>query len=670
MLRLLRFLLKSVVLPQEISEYERAHLQKTNLVAMWFFWAHVPVFTAIAFLNETGPIAAAILTATIAAGPWFAFRFVQNPRTVTLVYGFAAMLMGGMLVHVGQGPVQIEMHFYFFALIAMLAVFGNPMAVLVAAVTVAVHHLALWVFLPSSIFNYDAAWWVVAVHAAFVVLEASAGVYIARSFFDNVIELEKIIQVRTQELDARNQAMRLVMQNIDQGLMTLDRQGRIQPEYSAVLETWFGAPKVGAPFVDFITKSHASFASSFELAFEQCLDGFLPLEVSLAQAPQMVTVGEAHYRVRYIPLSDADGFSGLLLVIADVTAELAQARLERDQRETINILNRCSLDRDGFVEYFREAEDLVTSILAESEQEPSAERLRNVALHLHTLKGNSMLFGVNTIAEQCHTMEDTLALGHSLPTEEEREELARAWGGFAARAKSVLGDNHRHLSVTEPQFQSLLESVVNQRPHSEIADQLANLKLEPTARRLARLAEQAGSIAQRLNKGDLQVDIEDATLRLDPDHWASFWSAFVHLLRNAIDHGLPDQAGVDPNRLILKTDVIGDELEISIQDNGIGIDWDAVRAKANAAGMPTDSQDDLIAALFSEGFSTAESITAFSGRGIGLSAVRHELEARNGRVEVKSAPNEGTQFVFRFARDQISPSFPTVHTATPATSAH
>jgi hypothetical protein len=114
--------------------------------------------------------------------------------------------------------VQIEMHFYFFALLAMLAIFGNPMVIVVAAVTVAVHHLLLWATLPASVFNYAAPLWVVVVHAAFVVLESVATVYIARSFFDNVIGLEKIVHQRTAEIDARNRDMRLVLDNV--GLST------------------------------------------------------------------------------------------------------------------------------------------------------------------------------------------------------------------------------------------------------------------------------------------------------------------------------------------------------------------------------------------------------------------------------------------------------------------
>src|SRR5205823_7385778 len=109
--------------------------------------------------------------------------------------------------------------------IAMLAVFGNPSVIIAAAVTVALHHLVLWFALPQSVFNYDAPVWVVAVHAAFVVLESVAACFIARSFFDNVIGLERIVRARTAELDRRNRDMRLVLDNVGQGFATVDAAG-------------------------------------------------------------------------------------------------------------------------------------------------------------------------------------------------------------------------------------------------------------------------------------------------------------------------------------------------------------------------------------------------------------------------------------------------------------
>src|SRR5262249_39180748 len=71
-----------------------------------------------------------------------------------------------------------------------------------------------------------------------------------------------------------------------------------------------------------------------------------------------------------------------------------------------------------------------------------------------------------------------------------------------------------------------------------IAERLASWKLEPTVLRLNRVSEQAQRIAQRLNKGPLSVNVHHDDLRLEPSRWASFWSAFVHVVRNSVDHGI------------------------------------------------------------------------------------------------------------------------------------
>ena len=191
--------LSKAFLPPQISDTERTHVQRVNKIALWFFAAHIPVLTLIAFVNHTNPALAAAFTAGILVGPLLAHKTLDNPRHVAVIYGITAMCMGGLLVHFGQGPVQIEMHFYFFALVAMLAVYGNPAVIYVATVTVALHHLLMWMWLPRSVFNYSAPIWVVGVHALFVILEAIATAAIARSFYDNVIHLEEIVAERTKE---------------------------------------------------------------------------------------------------------------------------------------------------------------------------------------------------------------------------------------------------------------------------------------------------------------------------------------------------------------------------------------------------------------------------------------------------------------------------------------
>jgi two-component system, chemotaxis family, sensor kinase CheA len=210
--------LSKAFLPATITQFERDHVQRINRISLWFFAAHIPVFMVIAFLNDTRPELAALFTAAIMVGPALAHKLMTNPRHVALIYGVTAMCMGGLLVHFGQGPVQIEMHFYFFALIAMLAVYGNPAVIYIAAVTVAAHHLMMWILLPRSVFNYDASVWVVAVHAAFVVLETVAVAVIARTFYDNVIHLERMVEDLTvkerQRLETETKAATMLVDHV------------------------------------------------------------------------------------------------------------------------------------------------------------------------------------------------------------------------------------------------------------------------------------------------------------------------------------------------------------------------------------------------------------------------------------------------------------------------
>ena len=181
----MRWLLNYLILPREISDHERVYLRRMNRIALVFFYLHIPVFIGVARLAGSSISQAAVLTPLVLLGPTIAYATFSNPRWVSVVYGFTAMVMAGLLVHLGQGPMQIEMHFYFFVMIALLVVFGNPVVILTAAATVALHHFVVWLVIPVSVFNYQASFWTVVVHTLFVSLESVAAVFVARSFFND-----------------------------------------------------------------------------------------------------------------------------------------------------------------------------------------------------------------------------------------------------------------------------------------------------------------------------------------------------------------------------------------------------------------------------------------------------------------------------------------------------
>jgi two-component system chemotaxis sensor kinase CheA len=160
----------------------------------------------------------------------------------------------------------------------------------------------------------------------------------------------------------------------------------------------------------------------------------------------------------------------------------------------------------------------------------------------------------------------------------------------------------------------------------------------------------------------VEVRVESNGLRLPNDAFAGFWAAAVHAVRNAVDHGLETKeervaSGKEaPPTLTFSAELQDDSLVIAMCDDGRGIDWTKIAAKAKEAGLPCTTQDDLVEALFSDGVSTAADVTDVSGRGVGMAALREACVSLGGRIAVESERGLGTEMSFRFPASVVHAS--------------
>jgi two-component system chemotaxis sensor kinase CheA len=649
---MIRAIVDKIILPREVSRFEGTYLERMNRIALIFFYAHVPLLLVIAWFNDRSLAVTAALAAGVLVFPTLAQVAFTSPRAVSNVHGFTAMLMGGVLVEVGQGPMQIEMHFYFFVLLALLAVFANPVAILIAAATVAVHHLIGWLLVPTAVFNYQAPWWVVGVHASFVVLESAAACFIARSFFDNVIGFERLVGERTAQLDRRNQDMRLVLDNVEQGFVTIDLAGAVQPEYSTVVTRWFGPIADGTALADVLGRVSADTASSFRLGWDEVVADILPLALTLDQLPRRLVGGDRHLALDYRPIMDGATLVRVLVVISDVTAVVQRERAEAEGRESLSVFDHVMRDKAGFVEFFEETTRLLDVV------EAPATDVATLRRALHTVKGNAALFGMQTLAEQAHHLESRVEDG-DLPAVGERSALRTTWERVKKNLDVVLGNRQRRLEIDDADYEQVLVALLGGVPADAVAEMLRGWRLEPAAVRLARIGEQARGLAVRLGKGSIKLAINDNGVRLDPAPWAAFWSSFVHVVRNAVDHGIetaderlargkPAQA-----TLALATELEDGDLVVRISDDGRGIDWSRIAIRAGELGLAVGAEGDLERALFADGLSTADQVTEVSGRGVGMAAARAAAEALGGVVAVRAGAG-GTIIEFRFPQQGLA----------------
>jgi chemotaxis protein histidine kinase CheA len=334
----------------------------------------------------------------------------------------------------------------------------------------------------------------------------------------------------------------------------------------------------------------------------------------------------------------------LLVIISDVTSMLARERAEREQRELITVFQRVGSDRAACEEFLSEAGGLIEQLM-----QPASRVVHDRAIH--TLKGNAGMFGFESFAELCHTIEsELLDTGEASVTDDHRARMAKGWDHVVSTLTSLLGDTNRNvLEVDRGELDAAIDAARAGASGRDLGIKLAQWVDEPVQRRFERFGQQAIGLAKRLGKGDVEIVIEDNGVRLDAQKWAPLWASLVHVVRNAVDHGIvgAEESGNTP-RLTFSADRSDRMLTIAITDNGAGVNWDGLRAKAARSGLAHATEADLVEAMFADGMSTRETATDTSGRGVGLSALRSVVQALNGTIAVASKPGEGTRFELRF----------------------
>jgi two-component system chemotaxis sensor kinase CheA len=382
--------------------------------------------------------------------------------------------------------------------------------------------------------------------------------------------------------------------------------------------------------------------------------GVKPIGVALAQLPKRIDTGNHQLAVDYRPLGDGYIPSAVLVVVSDVTAERERERTEAERRELVAVFERAGADRRRFTEFCDEADELMRRVEADKVSRADLPR------HLQALKATAAAFGIESIASFCLVLETRLLDQPGPLTAEQRTHLVAAWRAFALRVKALLGQRDaRRIEVTDEDILRVRGVLRQNDPSGDVLQMLTGWRLEPIALRFERAAEQANRLAQRMGKA-VQIEIEAEGIRLDPQRWSPFWSTFVHAVRNAIDHGVEEpserkrQGKPETAKLVLRSIVNDGLLAIEIRDDGRGVDWDRVRARASLLGLPTETQHELIEALFTDGVSTKDTVTDASGRGVGLAALRAAARIEGGRVTIASRPHRGTSLRFEFPLEQLA----------------
>lgn len=209
---------------------------------------------------------------------------------------------------------------------------------------------------------------------------------------------------------------------------------------------------------------------------------------------------------------------------------------------------------------------------------------------------------------------------------------------------------------TELNHQELEQTVESMtRISNDLQDVVLSMRMVPIEQVFSRFPSMVRSLSRELHK-QIDMEIVGAETELDRTVIDEIGDPLIHLLRNAIDHGIeaPEErrAAGKPEQGVIKLEAYhsGNHVFIEIADDGKGINQQAVLNKALDKGIIAEHQIDsmtdreIYELLLSSGFSTAETVSDVSGRGVGLDVVKNTIESLGGQLSIDSMQGEGTTF--------------------------
>ena len=284
-----------------------------------------------------------------------------------------------------------------------------------------------------------------------------------------------------------------------------------------------------------------------------------------------------------------------------------------------------------------------------TELENTIDRIQTLARRLDVETQAQILFRKEQIAES-DSPEDFD------PLEMDRYSLLQQLSHQLNESSSDLKDLRSTLTNTNSETLSLLTQT--SRLQSELNDRLLKTRMVPFGRLMPRLQRMTRQISGELDK---KVQLHTGALEgeLDRNVLDQILPALEHVLRNAIDHGIEpaneraEKGKEAVGRIGIEVQRDGAQVVIKIADDGKGIDLDKVTQNAIDKGLIDKAQGDAMQEaeiadlIFMPGFSTADSLTQISGRGVGMDIVRSIISQLGGTVEVGSKSGVGSTFFLR-----------------------
>jgi signal transduction histidine kinase len=465
----------------------------------------------------------------------------------------------------------------------------------------------------------------------------------------HIHEVESIVAERTQTI-------RSIVDHVKSGFFTINRQLEVEAGFTKACYRLLGERIRDQSSVLDVLGLEGSRRGIFQMTVQQVFADNMPEEVSLSQIPKNFRVGDSILVLEGGLIRDEAGKpKAILFTVNDIT------KLRMKQREAMrsSMLIKILKNMDAFRSFIKITRENLKRL-----NDPNVRsKPKMAAFILHTLKGNCLIFNMKLQADRIHKLEEAGELRL-----EDIQALEQSFQLFLNRHADILSINwddeqDEDVVVKHSTLMSLREQLNELGVQQDFLKFFDGWVQSITARSarslLGPIVDDVQQLARRSGR-KVQFELQGADVKIYSDNEKQLIKNLVHLVRNAVIHGIEENRGAKPPRgaVVLMFRSNPGCLEIRCRDDGHGINRDHIvqliveKGLAGSNRIESKSISELIEILSLEGFSTTKEVDLYSGRGVGVAAVYGAVKQCQGHMEITTKPGQGTEFVITIPREE------------------
>jgi len=489
-------------------------------------------------------------------------------------------------------------------------------------------------------------------------------------------ELQSKVETRTEALNQQTKKVTDLLNNADQGFLSFDRNFLVDDEYSIECENLLGKDLKNKDITKLLFDKNSKEIFLFK---ENIIDAFdsdneLTSSLILSLLPSELIINKRAILMKYKISSD----DKIMIILTNITDnKKLQNKIKKEQRVQKMIVTIVSGSsqfyetKEGFEEFCKDSTLYITPKMSVEKNIDILQAL------VHNFKGLFAQLYMNDTVKKIHNIESEILKfaqrnknNDSLKILVESFNLVSCMNEDLKTITENLGENFLEessfIKIDENQINKLESKVMNyclfnkneNKEYEEILFDVKKLKNKSLKYYLSIYPKMCQQLCLSLDKNIYPFEIIGDNSIFTPDNFKHFIDSLIHVFRNSCDHGIEsrdERLSLDKKEqgtISCEFNIIDNNLYIKITDDGRGLNIEKLKSRIISKNLSTQerlnfmSKDEILNFIFNSNLSTSDSITHISGRGIGLSSVKKQLDKLNGNVKIETTENKGTTFVF------------------------